>query len=253
LGNLSVMVFMKPLFSLKETREFEAISCGVSGSDFKLNGSKKIIEPAKVKALNHYDPYFNDGSTWKMFEGSDILDDLVMTRPSGSQQTVEYKLATRWFHDPRRKNQRIAPLEDYCVMKYLQFERYRKLPNKIILMERLICNFDKATTVGRANCDAYEFAAARDSSIQRPEPSWDYLIIYSDDLKEWTEGKDYGLAPNKLNGDWLVVFNRNNVRRRINLTKHLRNAQKRGIILSVYKQYVSDEFHGKSMALDSWP
>jgi len=244
---------MKPLFSPREVQEFEDILCGASGSDYKLNGFKKIIEPAKVKALNYYDPYFRDGSTWRMFEGSDVLDDIVKTRPSGSQQTVEFKLEVRWFDDSRPRNQRIAPLEDYCVIKYRQFERYRKLPNKIILMERLICNFDKTTTIGRANCDAYEIAARRNRGAKLPEPSWDYLIIYSDDLKKWIEGKDYGLAPNKKNGDWLVVFNRNNVSKRINLTKNLRIAQKRGILLSVYKEYVHDEFSGKSVALDNWP
>ena len=247
------MVCMKPLFSLREVKEFEAILCGASGSDYKLNGFKKIIEPAKVKALNYFDPYFTDGSIWKMFEGSDVQDDIVKTRPSGSQQTVEFKLEVRWFDDSRPRNQRIAPLEDYCVIKYRQFERYKKLPNKIIFMERLICNFDKSTTIGRANCDAYEIAARRYNKTKLPEQSWDYLIIYSDDLKEWTEGKDYGLAPNKKNGDWLVVFNRNNVRKRINLTKHLKNAHKRGILLSVYREYVLDEFNGKSMALDYWP
>jgi hypothetical protein len=247
------MVFMKPLFSLKEIKEFENILCGASGSEFKLSGFKKIIEPAKVKALNHFDPYFQDGTTWAMFEGSDVEDDVVMTKPSGSQRTIEYKLEVRWFYDPRQRNQRIAPLEDYCVMKYLQFERYKKLPNKIILMERLICNFDKATTIGRANCDAYEFAARRNSSTKRPEPSWDYLVIYTDDLKQWTEGKDYGLAPNKKNGDWLVVFNRNNVRRRINLTKYLRNAQKKGILISVLHEYVSNEYYVEDMAVDNWP
>ena len=244
---------MKPLFSLSKVKEFEDILCGASGSDYKLNGFKKIIEPAKVKALNYYDPHFQDERTWKMFEGSDVDDDWVMTKASGSQQTIEYKFEVRWFDDYRPRNQRIAPLEDYCVMKYLQFERYKKLPNKIILMERLISNFDKTTVIGRANCDAYEYAARRYGKTKPPEQSWDYLIIYSDDLKEWTEGKDYGLAPNKKNGDWLVVFNRNNVRKRINLTKHLRNAQKRGILLSVYKEYVLDEFNGKSVALDNWP
>ena len=244
---------MKPLFSLSQIKEFEDIMCGASGSEFKLSGFKKVVEPAKVKALNHFDPYFQDGTSWGMFDGSDVDDDWVMTKPSGSQRTIEYKAEVRWFDDPRERNQRIAPLEDYCVMKYLQFERYKKLPNKIILMERLICNFDKTTVIGRANCDAYEFAARRYGNTKHPDPSWDYLVIYSDDLKKWTEGKDYGLAPNKKNGDWLVVFNRNNVRRRINLTKHLRNAQKRGILISVYKEYVSDEFNGKSMALDNWP
>ena len=230
MGKLSVTGCMKPLFSPREVQEFEDIMCGASGSDYKLNGFKKIIEPAKVKALNYYDPYFKDGSIWRMFEGSDVLDDIVKTRPSGSQQTVEFKLEVRWFDDSRPRNQRIAPLEDYCVIKYRQFERYRKLPNKIILMERLICNFDKATTIGRANCDDITDLA---------------------DLE--ANGKDYGLAPNKKNGDWLVVFNRNNVSKRINLTKNLRIAQKRGILLSVYKEYVHDEFSGKSVALDNWP
>ena len=244
---------MKPLFSPKQIREFENILCGASGSDFKLNGFKKVIEPAKVKALNHFDPYFQDGTTWAMFEGSDVLDDVVMSKPNGSQRTIEYKLEVRWFDDPRQRNQRIAPLEDYCVMKYLQFERYKKLPNKIILMERLICNFDKATTIGRANCDAYEFAARRNSSIKRPEPSWDYLVIHTDDLKLWTEGKDYGLAPNKKNGDWLVVFNRNNVKRRIDLTKHLKTAEKSGILLGVYYEYGNDEHYDEDLVVVDWP
>ena len=240
------------LFPRAKVDEFERILTDLpSGHPDKMRLVKEVIEPAKVKQLNFYDPHFNNEvrnvGHWAV-NIPDIIrwwsdDDIILTRPSGRQEEVESKTQIITFYD--RVNQKIAGVDDYCCLSKRQIDRYMKQPNKIILMERLISNFDRRTTTGAKNCDAYLNWAKKE-----PVQSWDYLIIHTDDIKQWRRGKDYGIGLVKSNNDQLFVFNRNNVRRRIDLKKHLDFAAKRGIILSVYFKH--EGIHYKDLDISGW-
>ena len=101
------------------------------------------------------------------------------------------------------------------------------------------------TSTGFKNCNAFLNFARTD-----PVQSWDYLIIHTDDIKQWRKGIDYGVGFIKSNGEYLRVFNRNNVRKRINLKKHLDFAAKRGIIFSVYFKHEAS--HYEDLDISYW-
>ena len=150
------------LFSRTKVQEFERILTDLpSGHPDKMRLVKEVIEPAKVKQLNFYDPHFNNGERdvgrWDV-NTPDVIDwarddDVILTRQSGRQEQVEYKAQLLTFNDSH--NQKIADVFDYCCLSEKQCRRYERLPNKIIFLERLICNFDMRTTTGFKNCDAF--------------------------------------------------------------------------------------------------
>ena len=240
------------LFSRAKVEEFERILTDLpSGHPDKMRLVKDVIEPAKVKQLNFYDPYFNNGDRdvgrWDV-NTPDVIDwsrddDVILTRQNGRQEQVEYKAQLLTFND--RHNEKIADVFDYCCLSEKQCRRYERLPNKVILLERLICNFDMRTSTGFKNCNAFLNFARTD-----PVQSWDYLIIHTDDIKQWRKGIDYGVGFIKSNGEYLRVFNRNNVRKRINLKKHLDFAAKRGIIFSVYFKHEAP--HYEDLDISYW-
>jgi hypothetical protein len=214
---------MSKLFSETEVAGFEFVNISRSHSAEKLRGVKDKIELAKIKQLNHWDPVFEGRGVWLI--GSDIYgDDFVLTLPNGKVIRVEYKLTIRTFHD--QVHFRNIPVGEYCTLSNNQFKRYKNgEDNKHFLMERCIVNFDEETKVGKHNCLAYSFAKTP------PEQQWDYLIFRSEDLRNWRPNKDYWLSATN-EGEELVVFRKDIIEKRQNLTKHIREASEKGVLLS---------------------
>ena len=226
-----VSLVMNKLFSRATVDELERISNLPSGHPDKLRLTKEVIEPAKVKQLNHFDPYFKDVGTWIVnapeFPNWAEDDDFILTMKSNYQQYIEFKRQLWSFSD--RFNKDFADVRDYCCLSDKQCQRYSKLPNKIILYERLISNFDIRTPIGYKNYDAFV-----NFSNYPPTQTWEYLLIHTDEIKKWRKGIDYKLGYIKSNGEWLRIFNKNKVGKKIDLTKQLEFCSRKGIIASVY-------------------
>lgn len=171
---------------------------------------KEVVEPAKVAAVKTFDPYLKPSSL--ELNNEDIFgDDLYYLRPDGTKISIEYKLQLKTFHDPIWH----VPASEYCLFKFDQFYRYKEKGTPI-LYERLITNFEENSAIGRKNLKAFDFSG------QSPALTWDYLLFWSGDLKEWQEGKDYffSITPS---GEKLIVFSKSKARRK-NLDKDLKDA-----------------------------
>ena len=60
---------------------------------------KDVVEPAKVAAVQTFDPVLKPFSL--ELNNEDIFgDDLFYVRPGGSKISIEYKLQLKTFHDP---------------------------------------------------------------------------------------------------------------------------------------------------------
>lgn len=179
---------------------------------------KEVVEPAKVAAVKTFDPILKPFSL--ELNSEDIFgDDLFYVRPGGSKISIEYKLQLKTFHDPIWQ----IPASDYCLLKFDQFYRYREKGTPI-LYERLITNFEENSSLGRKNLKAFDFSG------EAPALTWDYLLFWSGDLKEWREGRDYffSITPS---GEKLIVFSKNKPRRK-NLDKDLKKAYDSSVSLS---------------------
>lgn len=237
-------------FSHDEVKQFEDIYCSPSGGAAKLNGFSDVIEPAKCRALMHFDYFFPSGDDWKKFrpETPDYArdHDITQTREDTSQTQWEYKLQLKTFHD--RLNHKVADVSDYCVLKMQQFERYKNNDNRMILYERLICNFDQTTRIGTENVSAFVNFAKK-----APEQTWEYLIFHTDDLRDWKQGRDYKIAyPNKHDKkNWMIIFNKKNCRKRKDLTTHLNDAHNRGLLMGVKYNYVNGH-NSKTLDTGIW-
>ena len=179
---------------------------------------KEVVEPAKVAAVQTFDPLLKPFNL--ELNSEDIFgDDLYYVRPDGSKISIEYKLQLKTFHDPIWQ----IPASDYCLLKFDQFYRYREKDTPI-LYERLITNFEEGSSLGRKNLKAFDFSG------EVPALTWDYILIWPGDLKEWQERKDYffSITPS---GEKLIVFSKNKPRRK-NLDKHLKDAYDRSVNLA---------------------
>ena len=179
---------------------------------------KDVVEPAKVAAVQTFDPILKPLSL--ELNSEDIFgDDLFYVRPGGSKISIEYKLQLKTFHDPIWH----IPASEYCLFKFDQFYRYREKDTPI-LYERLIVNFDENSSLGRKNLKAFDFSG------EAPRLSWEYLLFWAGDLKEWQEGRDYffSITPS---GEKLIVFSKNKARRK-NLDKHLKEAYNKSVNLA---------------------
>ena len=179
---------------------------------------KDVVEPAKVEAVKTFDPFLKPFSL--ELNSEDIFgDDLFYVRPAGTKISIEYKLQLKTFHDPIWH----IPASDYCLFKFEQFYRYREKGTPI-LYERLITNFEENSAIGRKNLKAFDFSG------QAPALTWEYLLFWAGDLKEWQEGKDYffSITPS---GEKLIVFSKNKPRRK-NLDKDLKEAYDKSVSLA---------------------
>ena len=179
---------------------------------------KEVVEPAKVAAVQTFDPVLKPFSL--ELNNEDIFgDDLFYVRPGGTKISIEYKLQLKTFHDPIWQ----IPASDYCLFKFDQFYRYREKDTPI-LYERLITNFEEGSSLGRKNLKAFDFSG------EVPALTWDYILIWPGDLKEWQERKDYffSITPS---GEKLIVFSKNKARRK-NLDKDLKEAYNNGVNLA---------------------
>ena len=179
---------------------------------------KDVVEPAKVAAVQTFDPLLKPFNL--ELNSEDIFgDDLYYVRPDRTKISIEYKLQLKTFHDRVWR----IPASEYCLFKYDQFFRYQENDTPI-LYERLITNFDESSALGRKNLKAFDFSG------EAPKLSWEYLLFWSGDLKEWQEGKDYffSITPS---GEKLIVFSKNKPRRK-NLDKHLKDAYDRSVNLA---------------------
>ena len=179
---------------------------------------KEVVEPAKVAAVQTFDPLLKPFNL--ELNSEDIFgDDLYFVRSDKTKISIEYKLQLKTFHDPIWQ----IPASEYCLFKFDQFYRYREKDTPI-LYERLITNFEENSAIGRKNLKAFDFSG------QSPALSWDYILIWSGDLKEWQEGKDYffSITPS---GEKLIVFSKNKPRRK-NLDKDLKEAYNKSVNLA---------------------
>ena len=179
---------------------------------------KEVVEPAKVAAVQTFDPILKPFSL--ELNSEDIFgDDLYYVRPDSSKISIEYKLQLKTFHDPVWH----IPASEYCLLKFDQFYRYREKGTPI-LYERLITNFEESSAIGRKNLKAFDFSG------EVPALAWDYILIWSGDLKEWQEGRDYffSITPS---GEKLIVFSKSKARRK-NLDKHLKEAYNKSVNLA---------------------
>ena len=179
---------------------------------------KDVVEPAKVAAVQTFDPLLKPFSL--ELNSEDIFgDDLYYLRPDGTKISIEYKLQLKTFHDPVWH----ITASDYCLFKYDQFFRYQENDTPI-LYERLITNFEENSSLGRKNLKAFDFSG------EAPRLSWEYLLFWAGDLKEWQEGEDYffSITPS---GEKLIVFSKNKPRRK-NLDKDLKEAYDRSVNLA---------------------
>ena len=179
---------------------------------------KDVVEPAKVAAVQTFDPLLKPFSL--ELNSEDIFgDDLYYLRPDGTKISIEYKLQLKTFHDPVWH----ITASDYCLFKYDQFFRYQENDTPI-LYERLISNFEENSSLGRKNLKAFDFSG------EAPRLSWEYLLFWAGDLKEWQEGEDYffSITPS---GEKLIVFSKNKPRRK-NLDKDLKEAYDRSVNLA---------------------
>ena len=179
---------------------------------------KDVVEPAKVAAVQTFDPVLKPLSL--ELNSEDIFgDDLYYLRPDGTKISIEYKLQLKTFHDPIWQ----IPASEYCLLKFDQFYRYREKGTPI-LYERLITNFEESSALGRKNLKAFDFSG------EVPALAWDYILIWAGDLKEWQEGSDYffSITPS---GEKLIVFSKNKPRRK-NLDKDLKEAYNRSVNLA---------------------
>ncbi len=178
---------------------------------------KEVVEPAKVAAVKTFDPLLKPFSL--ELNNEDIFgDDLYFVRSDKTKISIEYKLQLKTFHDPIWQ----IPASEYCLFKFKQFYRYQENGTPI-LYERLITNFEKSSAIGRKNLKAFDFSG------EAPALAWDYILIWSGDLKEWQEGKDYFFSITPA-GEKLIVFSKNKPRRK-NLDKHLKEAYNRSVSL----------------------
>ena len=179
---------------------------------------KEVVEPAKVAAVKTFDPFLKPFSL--ELNSEDIFgDDLYYLRPDGTKISIEYKLQLKTFHDPIWH----IPASEYCLFKFDQFYRYKE-KGTLILYERLITNFEESSSLGRKNLKAFDFSG------EAPKLSWEYLLFWSGDLKEWQEGKDYFFSITPSGGK-LIVFSKSKARRK-NLDKHLKEAYNRSVNLA---------------------
>jgi len=179
---------------------------------------KDVVEPAKVAAVQTFDPYLKPLSLELNTE--DIFgDDLYYVRPDRTKISIEYKLQLKTFHDRVWR----IPASEYALFKYDQFFRYQENDTPI-LYERLITNFDESSALGRKNLKAFDFSG------EVPALAWDYILIWPGDLKEWQESRDYFFSITPA-GEKLIVFSKNKPRRK-NLDKDLKDAYDRSVSLS---------------------
>ena len=179
---------------------------------------KEVVEPAKVAAVQTFDPLLKPFNL--ELNSEDIFgDDLYFVRSDKTKISIEYKLQLKTFHDPIWQ----IPASEYCLFKFDQFYRYREKDTPI-LYERLITNFEENSVLGRKNLKAFDFSG------QSPALSWDYILIWAGDLKEWREGRDYffSITPS---GEKLIVFSKNKPRRK-NLDKDLKEAYNKSVNLA---------------------
>jgi len=179
---------------------------------------KEVVEPAKIAAVQTFDPLLKPFNLELNTE--DIFgDDLYYLRPDGTKISIEYKLQLKTFHDPIWQIQ----ASDYCLFKFDQFYRYKEKGTPI-LYERLITNFEDSSAIGRKNLKAFDFSG------EAPALAWEYLLFWPGDLKEWQERKDYffSITPS---GEKLIVFSKNKPRRK-NLDKHLKKAYNSSVNLA---------------------
>ena len=184
---------------------------------------KEVVEPAKVAAVQTFDPLLKPFSL--ELNNEDIFgDDLYYLRPNGTKISIEYKLQLKTFHDRVWR----IPASDYCLFKFDQFYRYREKGTPI-LYERLITNFEENSVLGRKNLKAFDFSG------EAPALAWDYLLFWAGDLKEWQEGKDYffSITPS---GEKLIVFSKNKPRRK-NLDKDLDMCFEKGVLMSNFVEF----------------
>lgn len=222
---------MIKLFNDEEVALFEKINLSTSRSIDKLEGFKEVIEPAKVKAMNYWDPFFGGKGTWQC-NGGKYGDDLIWHQNGKPPDTVEYKLAIRTFSDPVFKTR--INIFDYCVLSYEQFKRYCKEPDRKILFERCVINFDTATQVGSDNVRAFDFAS------ETPVQSWYYLLFDTNDIKRWRYIKDYYYA-SATNKECLVVFKKTLAKKIISLDNYLVEATNKGVFLTKSFNYANDQ------------
>ena len=179
---------------------------------------KDVVEPAKVAAVQTFDPLLKPFNL--ELNSEDIFgDDLYYVRPDKTKISIEYKLQLKTFHDPIWH----ITASEYCLFKFEQFYRYREKDTPI-LYERLITNFEENCSLGRKNLKAFDFSG------EVPALAWDYILIWSGDLKEWQEGEDYffSITPS---GEKLIVFSKNRARKK-NLDKDLKEAYNNGVNLA---------------------
>jgi hypothetical protein len=188
-----------------------------SNSKAKKEFFKEVVEPAKVAAVKTFDPLLKPFNL--ELNDEDIFgDDLNFVRGDGSKIAIEYKLHLKTFHDPVWD----ISASEYCLFKYDQFYRYREKDTPI-LYERLITSFDETSSLGRKNLKAFDFSG------ESPKLSWEYLLFWPGDLKEWQEGSDYFFSITPA-GEKLIVFSKNKARRK-NLDKDLKKSYNTGVIL----------------------
>jgi hypothetical protein len=202
----------------QETRnQIESAFSLASNSKSKKEFFKEIVEPAKVAAVKTFDPLLKPFNL--ELNDEDIFgDDLNFVRADGSKIAIEYKLHLKTFHDPVWQ----IPASEYCLFKFDQFFRYQENDTPI-LYERLITNFNETSSLGRKNLKAFDFSG------ESPKLSWEYLLFWPGDLKEWREGRDYFFSMTPQ-GEKLIVFSKDKTRRK-NLDKDLKKAYNTGVIL----------------------
>ena len=176
-----------------------------------------MLEPAKVAAVKTFDPVFKPHNL--ELNNEDIFgNDLYFVRPDGTKISIEYKLQLKSFHDPVWQ----IPASEYCLFKYDQFFRYQDNDTPI-LYERLITNFEETSSLGQKNLKAFDFSG------EDPKLSWNYLLFWPGDLKEWREGRDYFFSMTPQ-GEKLIVFSKDKTRRK-NLDKDLKKSYNTGVNL----------------------
>jgi len=188
-----------------------------SNSKVKKEFFKEVVEPAKVAAVKTFDPLLKPFNL--ELNNEDIFgDDLNFVRSDGSKIPIEYKLQLKTFHDPVWQ----IPASEYCLFKYDQFYRYQENDTPI-LYERLVTSFDETSSLGRKNLKAFDFSG------EAPALSWNYLLFWPGDLKEWREGEEYffSITPQ---GEKLIVFSKDKTRRK-NLDKDLKKVYNIGVNL----------------------
>ena len=88
---------------------------------------KEVVEPAKVAAVQTFDPILKPFSL--ELNSEDIFgDDLFYVRPGGTKISIEYKLQLKTFHDPIWQ----IPASEYCLFKFDQFYRYKEKGTPIL-------------------------------------------------------------------------------------------------------------------------